>query len=234
MAARPKRVVRKISRYEEEYPSKRLHTCSHEATWKKGDLYDVEIVEKDHQRKMVKIHYVGYSTKYDRWIPNTDGTLCPLALKRKLTLPSPKTMEERFTMFCQKVRISIKQKLWSHRLNNPEVKIQIEVDEDVFQNFVHGLPTLHWRGQKYVVPESISDLDQNLGKGWHQRIFNSAGDFAYVVDNTLKIKMTRKQPIKEFLYQGGAYVEVANEQQPTIDLVFVRGDGNRTLYERRR
>ena len=208
--------MRKISRYEEEYPSK-------------GDLYDIEIVEKDHQPKMAKNHYVGYSTKYDRWTPNTDGTLCPLAVKRKLTLPSPKTVEERFTMFCQKVRISIRQKLWSHRLNNPEVKIQSEVDENVFQNFVHGLPTLQWRGDKY---ESISDLDQNLGKGWHQRIFNSAGDFAYVVDNTLKITMTRKQPITEFLYQGGAYVEVANEKQPTIDLVFVRGDGNRTLCER--
>ena len=66
------------------------------------------------------------------------------------------------------------------------------------------------------------------------RIFNSVGDFAYVIDNTFKIKMTKKQPVKEFLYQGGAYVEVANEQQPTVDLIFVRGDGNKTLYEQRR
>ena len=236
MASRPKRNVKEICRYEQDFSCKKSHLCPREATRNKKDLYDVEIVERNHQRKMVKIHYVGYSTKYDRWIPNTDGdgSLCSLAIKKKLTLPTPETLEERFTLFCQKARICIKQKLWSHRLNNPEVRIQIEVDEDVFQNFVQGLPTSKWRGRRYYVPKSVSDLDQSLGKGWNQRIFNSVGDFAYVIDNTFKIKMTKKQPVKKFLYQGGAYVEMANEQQPTVDLIFVRGDGNKTLYEQRR
>ena len=68
MASRPKRGVKKNCRYEAEFASKKVHVCQREGRTKIEDLYDMEIVEKDHQRKMVKIHYVGYSAKYDRWI----------------------------------------------------------------------------------------------------------------------------------------------------------------------
>eukprot|EP00794_Sanderia_malayensis_P002546 gene2546-2941_t len=65
MTSRPKRTVKEICRYEEEYeeyPRKKSYASSREATINSKDLYDVEIVERDHQRQMVKIHYVGHSS----------------------------------------------------------------------------------------------------------------------------------------------------------------------------
>eukprot|EP00794_Sanderia_malayensis_P013499 gene13499-14902_t len=71
MASRPKRTVKEICRYVEEYEEytrKKSYASSREATINSKDLYDDEIIERDHQRQMVKIHYVGHSSKYDRWI----------------------------------------------------------------------------------------------------------------------------------------------------------------------
>eukprot|EP00794_Sanderia_malayensis_P011411 gene11411-12603_t len=94
MASRPKRTVKEICRYAEEYEEytrKKSYASSREATINSKGLYDVEIIERDHQRQMVKIHYVGHSCKYDRWI---DRPQLPPALTRKRYRQKTQTKNE--------------------------------------------------------------------------------------------------------------------------------------------
>ena len=35
-------------------------------------LYDVEVIEDDPRAQKVKIHYIGYSSRYDKWRPLSD------------------------------------------------------------------------------------------------------------------------------------------------------------------
>ena len=50
-------------------------------------------------------------------------------------------------------------------------------------------------------------MEGGLEKGWWYRIVS---DFARIVDGTFSIKLLRPRPVKEYSYQGDAYLEVYN------------------------
>ena len=57
----------------------------------------------------------------------------------------------------------------------------------------------------------MKEMEGGLEKGWWYRIVSDKGDFARKVDGTFSIKLLRPRPVKEYLYQGGAYLEVYRE-----------------------
>ena len=68
-------------------------------------LYDVEITERDHENKRVKLQYVGYSNKCDVWI--SSDTVCPIVKSKKLSTVSQKSYEDRLNSFLDKCRNEI-------------------------------------------------------------------------------------------------------------------------------
>ena len=88
------------------------------------------------------------------------------------------------------------------------------------------------RGRLVQYMESNRLLDEVLGINWDKRIFNSNGDFAYVIDGTLKFWLARKSPIIEYKFVGhGKVLKSVIEDTTQVVFTFVRGDGNKSQYE---
>ena len=81
----------------------------------------------------------------------------------------------------------IKRKLWSGRRDDPEVRIEVYVDFDAFNRglgqVVKGIQN---RGKEVYAITDSHDLDELLGLKWNERIFNENGDFAYVMNGTVR------------------------------------------------
>ena len=64
-------------------------------------LYDIEVTEVDNANKELKIHYIGYSTRFDEWRPfGLEGSeYFPFVRKEKLFILSEKSLEDRTQTF---------------------------------------------------------------------------------------------------------------------------------------
>ena len=230
MTSRPKRNIVQPVTYAEEFPPAEQKK-KRKANRVDKTLYDVEIVERDHKTKRVRIHYVGYDVKFDEWITNNKEDVCPIVKLNKAYVPDEGSLISRKNLLCDTVVTSIKQKLYSHRLNDPDSRVEVECDEDVFSLFSLLCNKKIERGRTFYHPKQLSDLNQLLKINWHQRIFNENGDYAFIIPDTLRISLNRRIPIKEFSYHGGKYIEVATERRSIMVFTFVRGDGNKAQYE---
>ena len=86
-------------------------------------------------------------------------------------------------------------------------------------------------GRTYHYHNNYRDLDHLLGAHWDKRMVNKAGDYAYIVPGQLFIYVSWKKDIVEYMYQGGIYVEVVNEQHSNLVFNFTRRVGNKRQYE---
>lgn len=235
MADRPKRTLRPLMRLAEEYcispPYRRKKTR------KDNKLYEVEVKEVDRERNMVRIHYKGYSDKFDEWRPygSEEESYFPFVRQEKMPLPSENSLEERSDLFKHKLYTEIKRKLYSCKRDDPDVRIEVDVSEDVFTHVLGNLVgSVMERGKAVYKLNSNRVLDEILGLKWDDRIFNSNGDFAYVIEKTTKFWLGKKSPVVEYKVLGnGKYIRSEIEDTSQAVFTFVRGDGNRLQYEQR-
>ena len=195
----------------------------------KKKLYDIEIVDRDIETKRVKAHYVGYSNKFDAWLDYEES--CPIAKFNKLTPLTEVSHDERLVAFFEETRLRIKKRLVAHRLDDPHGSVEISGQEDLYTDLLSCCVKRYCRGKEFWFPHNLTDFDIFLGSKWHERIVNSSGDFAYIQESTLRVSIQKRPPLKEYMYQGGAYVEVANEQLPALVFRFSIGRGNKMIYE---
>ena len=66
---------------------------------------------------------------------------------------------------------------------------------------------------------------------WDERIIKCSGDFAYVVEDTVRFWMSKRATIEEFKYIGGKLVKCEIEDSIFVVFISVRGDGNRRQYQ---
>ena len=95
-------------------------------------LYEIEIVAIDKQKKKVKIHYKGYSEEADEWRDCQDENMFPFERLEKTYLPGEISLEDRTNVFHEHVYQEVKRKLWSGRRDDPDIRIEVNVDADVF------------------------------------------------------------------------------------------------------
>ena len=83
----------------------------------------------------MKIHYVGYSTCFDEWRPfraDRGSGYFPFVRSEKLFIPSENSLEDRKESFHGQLAREIKKKLWSGRREDPDINVDLNVDQDVF------------------------------------------------------------------------------------------------------
>ena len=77
--------------------------------------------------------------------------------------------------------------MWSGHWEDPEVNIDLSVDQDVL---IMGLGRVTLsrkeRGRQVFRLKSNHVLDSFLGQKWDERMLNCNGDFAYVIGGTVK------------------------------------------------
>lgn len=87
----------------------------------------------------------------------------------------------------------IKCKLWSGQRDDPEVVVEgYNVDFDVFHRGLgRVVKRIQNRGKEVYVITDNHDLDELLVLKWNERIFYENGDFAYVMNGTVRYWLTK-------------------------------------------
>lgn len=128
----------------------------------------------------------------------------------------------------------IKRTLNSGRKDDPDVRVEVDVLEDVFNNMLGNVVDGKWERGKlvHVIPTNRM-LDNVLGLKWDEQIVNIRGDFCYIAEGTVNYWLTKKSTIVEYKLIGGKYVKSEIEGCCMVVFTFVCGTGNRIQYEQR-
>lgn len=113
--------------------------------------------------------------------------------------------------------------------------MRIEMPFEKIQ-FLGGLGTngqvkKQWRGKQVYTITDYRDLDALLGRNWHFRGINAAGDFCYVILNTVEFYLYRRCPLTEYFPDStGAITKHERDQAYALMFTFIRGDGTRDQF----
>lgn len=184
-------------------------------------MYEIELVETEKER--VKIHYVGFSHKYDEW-----------KLKSEIKHQQPPVNRgevPEFSFFTELLG-KVKSKLVPSRKEDPSVRLQIPFDKDLFHSTlaVSGTRVQDcWQKIVYTIAR-YNVLNKYLGENWHLRVNNVYGDFSYAVLDIVRYHLHRVKPLLDFdvsqQHDQLAFIPVYIEQGYHLVFSFVRRDGN--------
>ena len=169
---------------------------------------------------------MGYPSSMDEWKDCTSESERVCLLRQRL-LPSPETELERRDLFFDKMYRTIKYKLFSSKREDPEVQLEMEIDFDIFNNYIS---TERQRRTVYSISDNET-LSAVLGDDWDYRILNKNLDFSFVSPGTFQFWLKPRGPIPEFKIIGGVPIETGIEREPIVVFSFVRGDGTKATYE---
>ena len=184
---------------------------------------------------MVRIHFKGYDSKFDEWRPyDQDGDYFPFIRCETPYVLSEDSLFDRVNNFKDLLYRGIKRTLNSGRKDDPDVRVEVDVLEDVFNDVLGNVVDGKWERGKlvHVIPTNRM-LDNVLGLKWDERIVNIRGDFCYIAEGTVNYWLTKKSTIVEYKLIGGKYVKSEIEGCCMVVFTFVRGTGNRIQYEQR-
>ena len=131
MGDRPKRMSCPPRRFVEEFCPLREKKIGKVERKRKtdSDFYDVGVIELDTTRKQLKIHFAGISHGYDEWRDyDNERNYFPFVRLQKMFFPAEGPLVERGYIFRRRLYRYIKTKLWSGRTDDPEVRIELNVE----------------------------------------------------------------------------------------------------------
>ena len=97
-------------------------------------LCPVVVTDVDKIGKRVKIHYVGYSELCDERRPCDSGdSNPPFQQMESLRISSNTSLEDRTELVHGELYREIKRKLYSGRQDDPATRVEIRIDQDVFE-----------------------------------------------------------------------------------------------------
>ena len=131
MADRPRRMCRTPKRFIDEYSACK-QTIKKKTKKNDKELYEVEIKEVDRKKGRMKIHFKGYHDRYDEWRPY-DNNKMPVVRFERIFIASRESIEDRKEKFFDRLYREIKRALYSGRKEDPEVRIELPIDEDIFR-----------------------------------------------------------------------------------------------------
>lgn len=78
----------------------------------------------------MKIHFVGYGNEFDEWRDfDIDSDQLPFVRLEKICVPDEESLEDRKQIFHGNLYRAIKRKLWSGRKEDPQVRIELPVEQ---------------------------------------------------------------------------------------------------------
>ena len=137
--------------------------------------------------------------------------------------------------FYRELALKIKSSLGCGRKSSPIVKIESPFNKLQYDGGLraYGKFKCSSRGNEHYTVSQYSDLDDLLGKNWHIKGINSAGDFAYAILQSVDFYLRKKQPLVEFVPDGsGGTKKHLQEQGYTLVFSFIIGDGVQADFAR--
>lgn len=193
-------------------------------------LYRVNII--DEEEDQVKIHYIGFSRKYDEWRPKSEVTSLNQEPESGPVYQPIDIAGPEYSHYAE-LKARIKASLKSSRKDSPVVTIDIPFDPLAFNGSIRLCGTFVWtfRGTDRYTIKTYRDLDGYLGSSWYIRVLNPNGDFSYIVRETVEFYLYKRKPIQDFtLSSDGSFVPTLIEQNCALVFSFVIEDGVRRQY----
>ena len=129
--------------------------------------------------------------------------------------------------------MKIKASLQSSKKASPEVRIEQEIDADVYEKYFKGIGIIHRvKGRDIHCVNSVLDVDLKslFGDKWFERILNKNCDFCYVTKDTIRFWLHRRPLLKEFVAVGNQFLESHVENSWVLVFTFVISDGVKRQY----
>ena len=123
----------------------------------------------------------------------------------------------------------------SQRRSNPVVKIEMSFDRDVYEEGLSaaGYVKFMKREIKHVTIRSYSDLDDLLGINWHYRGLNLAGDFCYVIEDSIDFYLYKRRPLVQYIPdKDRTPAKFSVSRGHALVFKFIRGDGTGSQFGR--
>ena len=176
------------------------------------ELYPIEVVEEAENGERVKIHYVGWSDKYDEWRSRADIVLPPSSYDPN-----------------RELAYRIKQSLNSGARHEPQVRIELTLDQHVYATGLKnsGTYVCSRRGHNIYAIQQYKDLSPLLGDKWYMRGINDRLDFCYVNLSTVRYWLHQRKAVEDFHPGGKKLIDGDN----VLVFMFVRIDGVRSMYD---
>ena len=198
---------------------------------KDKNFYEAEIKEIDADNNKVLVHFTGYPSKYDEW--KEIGDEFPVVKVEKYHLPDSSTVEERAMHVFRNLYCEVKKKLRSDRKDDPNVRVEINIDNDIFDLYLANLgenasKTGNTKRRNIVLN---SELDDVLGRNWYVRVKNALGDFGAVIEGTVQYWLTEREPLSDYFSIGNKFFPYKIEQCPRLAFTFLRENGNAREYK---
>ena len=187
-------------------------------------LFPIRVVQEDSLR--YKVHYVGYSSKYDERKEKSevvDLDNCDHDDQEPLST----TNILHFSLYHE-LAIRIKSALNSSRKESPKARIDMPFDRVQFNGglVMSGERKRYVRGIQHYTITNYQDLNGLLGSRWHYRGINSNGDYCYVILSTVEYYLYRRRSLKEYVPTADSSAK--EEHIDTGDMLvftFVKGNG---------
>ena len=133
-----------------------------------------------------------------------------------------------FFSLYKELALKIEANLTCGRKSSPTIKIEMPFDKLLYDGGLKSLGRFKHRsrGNKQFTITTHSDLDPLLGKNWHVRGLNIAGDFSCIIPESVCYYLRRKRPLVEYIPDSCAgVVKQLQEQGYTLVFTFVVGYG---------
>jgi len=176
-------------------------------------LYPISILETRGDR--VKIHYIGYGNEYDEWRKSNEIETSACSATDGYDLHS--TLAGR-----------IKATLNGQRKSSPRIRVVMPFDESTFNEGLGSKGYIHKpaKGISQYKLTHLRDLNELLGKGWHYRGINKAGDYSYVTPGTVRYRLYKRRSITHYVpNSNGQPMKSHIPQGHMLNFTFVRGNG---------
>ena len=156
-------------------------------------LYPIDVVERRQDEGgqwQVKIHYLGYASVYDEW--RAADEIVKTSNRREKYVP--------YSLYAD-LASRIKACLCLGRKADPEVRIDMPFDRITFDGGLRlkGRELKVCRGVMRYGISACEDLDEFFGANWHVRGLNEAGDFNYIIVNTVQFWLYQRRPLVEYV-----------------------------------
>ena len=157
-------------------------------TWSTKELFRLTVLDNrvdDDGRCFVKVHYIGWDKKYDEWRPASDVVDIPDCFLISST--------EAHTLFIEQLKIAIKESLHCQRKTSAFIEVRVPIVKDIFDTF-KDIGSQKGKNRFHIGQLSILNELHVLGEGWFYRIVNAAGDFTYIVKDTVEYWISERAP----------------------------------------
>ena len=171
-------------------------------------------MEVDAANSRVKIHFVGYPDEDDQCQPFTEEDF-PAVKKMPRFDYRSETVHERANALKATLFLEVKKHLLATRKADPEVRIELPTQSDAYENVFGKVGTVTRSNRGKLMKEvRNAEMESILGAKWNVRVKNVNGDFHFVTEGTVKLWITDRAPIKDFICIGGSFSSICMSRIP--------------------